>query len=299
MKSLMIGAIPSKDSPVWKISSEKVPHLTICYFGEQPDDLDLGPIREYIQHAIETSLNKFGLQVDRRGTLGEDKADVLFFDKGWSTKQVCDFRDFLLKNDQIRALYDSVDQYPEWTPHLTLGYPETPAHPDDREYPGISWVEFDRLAIWTGDYEGEEFELPSDHKEIELHMSDEVDDFFAHYGIKGMTWGKRRSREQIDADSSDVTQVKNAKSKIATNRTTDVLSNRDLQAVVTRMNLERQYAQLTARPPSKGKAFVKKMLFNPQERNKTAQLIAPLTDPLTGQVKAAFELGNDISRVRL
>lgn len=74
------------------------------------------------------------------------------------------------------------------------------------------------------------------------------DDTIAHYGVKGMKWGVRRSRAQIDADSEDATRVKNIRAKAKTNRTTNVLSNKELQDAITRMNLERQYSSLTAKP---------------------------------------------------
>jgi len=71
----------------------------------------------------------------------------------------------------------------------------------------------------------------------------------AHYGVKGMRWGVSRTRAQIDADSEDVTKVKTAKAVISKNRgSTDPLSNKELQDVVTRMNLEQQYSRLSARP---------------------------------------------------
>lgn len=86
-----------------------------------------------------------------------------------------------------------------------------------------------------------------------------VDGFLEHYGVKGMKWGKTRTRAQIDADSADVAVVKVAKEKIKTNRTTDVLSNKELQNVVTRMNLESQYKRL-ASEGSQMNPHVKKQL---------------------------------------
>jgi hypothetical protein len=91
-----------------------------------------------------------------------------------------------------------------------------------------------------------------------------VDDFLEHYGVKGMKWGQTRSRAQIDAsphDSFDVVAVKEAKTKIQQHRSTDVLSNRELQTVVTRMNLEQQYSRLVNEGKSGGMhPLVKKQL---------------------------------------
>lgn len=80
-----------------------------------------------------------------------------------------------------------------------------------------------------------------------------LDDVLAHYGIKGMKWGVRRTRKQIDADSEDASRVKATKAKARTNKTTSVLSNKELQDVITRMNLEQQYSRLTVNDTTRGK----------------------------------------------
>lgn len=163
MSSLVIVAIPAEDDLVWKVSSEKVPHLTLLYLGEfEPDD-NVQRMADFVEHAL--NINEHGpfyLDVDHRGELGPDKADVLFFENGWDSKWIKSIRGQLLQQNDIRAEYEEVmaagDGFPNWVPHLTLGYPETPAKPipDDRK---IYSVCFDRIAVWTGDYSGPEFRL--------------------------------------------------------------------------------------------------------------------------------------------
>ena len=188
--SLVVVAIPAKDDHVWKVSSEKVPHLTLLYLGKQELGLEAALMAGFIEHAALTSLNRFGLSVDRRGELGEDRADVLFFED-YFAKELKRFRAYLMANDTINKFYHSVDQYPTWTPHLTLGYPESPAKPDDRDF-GIDYVRFDRIALWTGDYEGFEIPLKDEYADSEMSMSDRVEEFLAHFGVKGMKWGVRK-----------------------------------------------------------------------------------------------------------
>jgi hypothetical protein len=69
------------------------------------------------------------MPVDRRGELGADQADVLFFKKGrYDYKAIRDFRATLLQDNNIKTAYDSASQFEgPWHPHLTLGYPATPA----------------------------------------------------------------------------------------------------------------------------------------------------------------------------
>lgn len=90
-----------------------------------------------------------------------------------------------------------------------------------------------------------------------------------HYGVKGMHWGQRHStppaRTTIDANSrGKIKQVRLSKKvletnkpsddaanaaafkKIAKQKSTDLLSNKELQDLITRMNLEKQYKTLQA-----------------------------------------------------
>lgn len=105
-------------------------------------------------------------------------------------------------------------------------------------------------------------ELDEDLPNYLKQGEDLTNDILAHYGIKGMHWGVRRTRQQIDADAEDVVKVKTHKAKVKTNRTTDVLSNKELQELVNRMNLEQQYSRLTA--PDKN-SWQYKMRKNGQE----------------------------------
>jgi len=193
----VIVAIPSENDPVWKYSSEKVPHLTLCYLGDQEVPYDMVErIEGYLNHVVATNLCEFTLEVDRRGELGENKADVLFF-KTPHSKKIQEFRNYLLMQPDIRRLYDAAEQFPGWVPHLTMGYPETPAKTDDRDYPGFSWVDFDLVALWTGESEGPTFRL-DDYDvfgpQSSYHSELNEDEDLAHQGVKGMKWGVRKDK---------------------------------------------------------------------------------------------------------
>lgn len=246
-----IVALPVQDSHVWKISSEKVPHLTLLMLGDNVKNLPR--IDQFLEHASKTALQRFYMTVDRRGTLGEKKADVLFFDK--HDKLVpAEFRRQLLTHPDIFAAYNSTEQFPEWLPHLTLGYPETPAKPDDREYPGVHSVIFDRIALWTGDYEGREYQLSNEDGPVAA-MSDAVArgaNFLEHYGVKGMKWGVIRSKlpgaakaavKKAYAPSDDAKKAQQymARAKLGGVRNLD---NKEMQLVIQRMALEKQYKDL-------------------------------------------------------
>ena len=197
MPGLAIVAIPRQDDFVWKVSSEKIPHLTLCFLGTPPSDFPIERVTEYIQHVADTSMHTFGLSVDRRDKLGPDDTDVLLFRKDRTTRWLESVRSYFLQDPAIRLAYDSTAQFPTWIPHLTLGSPSAPAHPDTREWPGFSWMCFDKLALWTGDFEGPEFILKDEGWDQELQMSDLTTmgtEFLEHFGVKGMKWGVRKDK---------------------------------------------------------------------------------------------------------
>ncbi len=86
-----------------------------------------------------------------------------------------------------------------------------------------------------------------------------VSDALAHYGVKGMRWGFRKGSGGVSVGrkktptSVDFKKAEAARAKIGAKKTgpaakkTAPLSNEELQALVKRMNLEKQYAELSTK----------------------------------------------------
>lgn len=161
MTTWCIVALPEEEDAVWQLSSEKVPHMTLLFLGEQNDTDKAIHIAAQLQHTANTSLNSFNAGVHSRGVLGDESADVLFFDQASIPKELVNFRSMLLKDNTIRACYDSALQYPSWTPHLTMGYPHRPARkpPSSFIYETPKNVYFNRVALWIEDSDGPTFTL--------------------------------------------------------------------------------------------------------------------------------------------
>lgn len=105
-----------------------------------------------------------------------------------------------------------------------------------------------------------------------------VETFLAHYGVKGMRWGRRKDRtaQAVEVKASPGRKVKAKGGKFhgpsddaiiaATRRqqakksTTDSLSNQELQQLVTRMNLEQQYKNLNSNNVGVGKKVARTLL---------------------------------------
>lgn len=90
----------------------------------------------------------------------------------------------------------------------------------------------------------------------------DLDDLIEHHGVRGMHWGVRRSRAQLDAASEDFKKASEHKETIKTHGGTHALQNNELQFVITRLNLEQQYSRLTEQPSQlkQGQKVIKEVL---------------------------------------
>lgn len=139
----IIGLLPAKGDPIVAASSEPA-HITMLWFGEA-DDLSKEDVQIIAGAAADWAEKADGpitASVESRGVLGDDGADVVFVD-GEGLRA---FRDGMAADERLSEIMARVKQYDTWKPHVTLGYPETPAL---AEYDGDS-VTFDRLVIWVG-----------------------------------------------------------------------------------------------------------------------------------------------------
>jgi 2'-5' RNA ligase len=295
---LVVVALPTANDYVRKISSEKEPHLTLLYLGKPGfDQSQLTRLQEYVDHAS-TLLPQFTLDVERRGLLGEKDADVLFFSKRWS-KEIVRFRESLLQNPLVSTAYNSAEQFEGWTPHLTVGYPGTPAKKDPNGYDGdVTFVKFDRIALWIGDSEGPTFDLkPYSYEEVEMSA-------LAHYGVKGMKWGVRRTDAQLASSpapraprmSEDARKAYNLQDKIESRGTT-ALSNQEMRQYLERVDLERRYSQTISSPSSKnqldrGHDQVKKILAYGETYDKARKFVeSPTGQMIKNGVTTAASAG--------
>jgi len=111
-----------------------------------------------------------------------------------------------------------------------------------------------------------------------------VDDVLEHYGVRGMRWGKRKksSGGTSSKSTSDAKNVASSRSKVKTGGT-KTLTTPELQALVTRMNLEQQYSNLVGKEAtniSHGKNFVKGLLATSRNLNE----IVSFPDSPTGKL---------------
>ena len=97
-------------------------------------------------------------------------------------------------------------------------------------------------------------------------------EYLAHYGKLGMRWGHRTStqltadKNNVDSVSKIVQETKNINNTVKTARSSKKkqdlsnMSDAELKAIVSRMNLEKQYSTLSPATVSKGHEHVNNTL---------------------------------------
>lgn len=105
-----------------------------------------------------------------------------------------------------------------------------------------------------------------------------IDDFLKHYGVLGMRWGKRKSRN-ISSDFSRATSLK--KKHISE------LSDDELTTLTKRLNLEKNYKQLNPSKIKKGAKAVDGVLT-------TLGKITAGAAAITGAVKLGSSILNKV-----
>lgn len=117
--------------------------------------------------------------------------------------------------------------------------------------------------------------------------SDLVEDFLAHFGVKGMRWGVRRNRDHAPS-SSDAQNAALVREKIRQTGGTHSLTNKELQDFITRANLEQQYSRLAREDPKlvRGHNFIKALLNAANTANSVYNLY---NSPLSKEIRKALE----------
>lgn len=87
-------------------------------------------------------------------------------------------------------------------------------------------------------------------------LDEEVEDFLAHFGVKGMHWGARKDGGSSGPASDDAARAKATADKIAKSGVKSV-SSADLQHLVSRRRLEQQHAELDSPLSSPAKKAAK------------------------------------------
>ena len=86
-----------------------------------------------------------------------------------------------------------------------------------------------------------------------MEYEENYDDFLQHYGVLGMKWGHRKARSTVSSNKKPKSTKNTTTSKPKPKPKQRQLSDEELRAVINRMRLEREYADLQYRASSRAK----------------------------------------------
>lgn len=105
--------------------------------------------------------------------------------------------------------------------------------------------------------------------EIQHMIDNALDDKIEHHGVKGMKWGVRRNRTGWIGPAGSPSRAKSqghkqasveSKSKSSSSRSTKKMTNAELREQIERLQMEKQYRQLTSEMTPQKHAAIRKAI---------------------------------------
>lgn len=104
---------------------------------------------------------------------------------------------------------------------------------------------------------------------------------FKHYGKLGMHWGRRKG--------STPTKVTSKKAKTKVEPAHKTMTDAELKAKINRLNMEKQYVQLTAKEKSKGQKLVEDIVGGAAKTTATAYVAFAMKKGIEKAIKSAMK----------
>ena len=127
-------------------------HVTLAYFGDTslPDDARQD-LLEILEAMAEEAPGVVLLHPDEIRLFGEDKDAVVLTMVRDSDEDVMHARNALMARltDELYTIFDDAETFPQYNPHMTLGYISEGYKPTSLVYPDELIA--DRIALWDGD----------------------------------------------------------------------------------------------------------------------------------------------------
>lgn len=195
--NVCVVALPRATDPIRLVGDEDK-HATLLFLGEMatlPSDAK-EVLTETLQNVAQL-FSPFSEQVVDVARLGSDNPPALV--AMLTNNALTQIRQALLINPKVGEYLQNTQQYPNFTAHVTLAYPDYQGEiPLRKTMQQLFRVRFDRLALWWGE---EQIEFSLEMSDNAMAQAEKLEAFLAHHGVKGMKWGVRRSDNTLDRAS--------------------------------------------------------------------------------------------------
>ena len=96
-------------------------------------------------------------------------------------------------------------------------------------------------------FDADSFFSHSDSDDEFVAQAEAASDFLSHYGVKGMKWGQSRAAKKANRESpsDEARKLGDIHTRAKSQKSTKMLSNKELQDAIKRMQLEQQFSQLS------------------------------------------------------
>lgn len=118
-------------------------------------------------------------------------------------------------------------------------------------------------------------------------MENRDQEFLAHFGKKGMRWGHRNKRALININigSHDHSSDDHKNTEALKKKKISEMSNAELKAFNSRLQMEKQYKELTKKEISPGKKVVQEILGNAAKQTATSYAAKFMTQAVESALK--------------